>query len=170
MTASQGRKEFFSTYDSTEVSHLSSFNLVPQNVPFQNVSWPRMGCKCNHSLRIKKKKSKCSVVFIIQTEKTSHQWIKIVCHRSHSKSVAEQETELRVSCALDKNSCLQNRLSLCSSNELLHCFLMYHVPSSTCPSRMLEAPGHCVTMQCQNVTIISAGWWQQGCKPRATET
>lgn len=79
------------------------------------------------------------------------------CYRSCNKSVLEQKTELRVSCALDKNSCLQSRLSLCSSNELLHCFVMCHMPPSTCPSRLLQVPGHCATVQCQNVTIILAG-------------
>lgn len=131
-------------------------SLTCPHLILQNFCLPRMGCKHNHSLRVKKNIIYVWVIFIVQTGKLRHQRIKIVCHRSHSNPVTEQERESRVSCALDKNSCLQSRLSLCSSNELLHCFLMHYVPSSACPSRMLEAPGHCVTVQCQNVTIISA--------------
>lgn len=104
-----------------------SLKLVPWSV-LPNFSLARMGCKCNHCPRIKKKKSCVLGHFHFTERNLSYKWIEIICYRSHSKLVAEQQIQSRVSCALDKNSCLQSRLSLCSSNELLHCFLMHHMP------------------------------------------
>lgn len=138
----------------------SPFNLVPQSVLFQNFYLLRMRCKCNHCSGIKKKKKIMyigSFPFYGQknwvTDELKLFVIDLIVNQLQTRK------QLRMSYALDKNSCLQSRLSLCSSYELLHCFLMCHVPSSTCSSRLLEAWGHCVTTQCQNVTIISAGWW-----------
>ena len=136
----------FSDCDGTEVSHVrSSFNLASQTVLFQNVYILWMGCKCNYCPRIKNSHIYW-VVSISQTIKVSRQWIQIICDRSHGKSA----TEARTSCALDRNSCLQSRLRLCGSNDLLRRFLMCHAPSSACPYRLLEAPGHRVTTQCHN--------------------
>lgn len=69
MRASLGTKLFSSIYDSTEVTYLSSFNLVPQNALFQHFCLPRMGCKHNHSLRIKGKKSSMFGSFSLYRQK-----------------------------------------------------------------------------------------------------